>query len=402
GADAGIVVDRNEKIRRMHQVGSDAQEDFPFPETLPHQADVPLAQVAQPAVDQFTGFAGGAGGDAPLLDQRHRVAGGGRRLGDPGAVNAAANHGDVDAAHALASGGERVWRSLRNSSPLNAKPRQGAGRRCRGPVTVPTLGSELREDLLGGGFLHAGAVRLDIEGGDHAVVDDHGVALGAGTHAEAGGVELKANGLGELAGAVGEQEQVLCILGLAPGAHHEGVVDGDAGHGVDALGLDLVHVHHVAGHVGVGTTGGEGARHSEQDYPLALENVIDGDGLRAFAGHGAQGDVGEGIAHFDGHGYLRWGFVLWFWTGPTIPERPVALNAGAAFTGPCGPGPGSCRRCRKSPPYPPPGRTAPAPAPGRPPRRPPVWGRWRRGPPRRGSSPGRRTETPGAWPPPGG
>ena len=36
------------------------------------------------------------------------------------------------------------------------------------------------------------AARLDVQGGDHAVLDDHGVALGPGAEAEAAAVHLEA------------------------------------------------------------------------------------------------------------------------------------------------------------------------------------------------------------------
>jgi hypothetical protein len=52
--------------------------------------------------------------------------------------------------------------------------------------------------------------------------------------------------LGELGVAVGQHQQLLGVLRLAPGIHHEHVVDRHAGDGVDALGLDPVRVHHVA------------------------------------------------------------------------------------------------------------------------------------------------------------
>ena len=50
----------------------------------------------------------------------------------------------------------------------------------------------------------------------------------------------------ELAVAVGYHHQFLGILCLAPGGHHERVVDRYTGDGVDAFGLDLVGIGDVA------------------------------------------------------------------------------------------------------------------------------------------------------------
>ena len=72
-----------------------------------------------------------------------------------------------------------------------------------------------------------------------AVLDDHGVALAAHAEAVLGQVHRQAHGVGELAVAVAQHHHLVArLLVLAPGAHHECVVDGNAGDGVDALRLD--------------------------------------------------------------------------------------------------------------------------------------------------------------------
>ena len=79
--------------------------------------------------------------------------------------------------------------------------------------------------------------------GDHAVVDDGGVALR--TRPQAGDREVggQAHRLGELGVAVGEHHDLVPdALGVGPGLHHPGVVDGDAGDGGDALGAQRVGV----------------------------------------------------------------------------------------------------------------------------------------------------------------
>jgi len=72
---------------------------------------------------------------------------------------------------------------------------------------------------------------------DLAVVDDDGVAAGSGT-------ERPADAAAELGLVIGQEEDglVLDAVGLAPGGHDEGVVEGDDGDGIDALGLDLLEL----------------------------------------------------------------------------------------------------------------------------------------------------------------
>src|SRR3546814_15827594 len=61
-----------------------------------------------------------------------------------------------------------------------------------------------------------------------------------------------------------------CVLALAPGLHHERVVDRHAGH-LDALGAELVEMLDEAGQVLLGTGGGERAGDGEKDHLLAVE-----------------------------------------------------------------------------------------------------------------------------------
>lgn len=64
------------------------------------------------------------------------------------------------------------------------------------------------------------------------------------------------------------QEQDAVVLdarGLGPGGHDPGVVGGDHGDDVDALGLQVGEGGLVAGEVGDGAGGGEGAGDGEED-----------------------------------------------------------------------------------------------------------------------------------------
>src|SRR6185369_13921126 len=98
--------------------------------------------------------------------------------------------------------------------------------------------SQLRQHGLGARLLQAGLVDEHLL--DLAVVDDHAIALRALAHAEARGVELEAEGLRELAVAVGQHADLAAAaLILAPRAHDEGIVHGDADDLLHALRLEI-------------------------------------------------------------------------------------------------------------------------------------------------------------------
>lgn len=86
-----------------------------------------------------------------------------------------------------------------------------------------------------------GAVGLDVQLLDDAVVDEHGEALAADAAEDLAEVEVEPERLGKLAGGVGEHADLAGgALVTAPGLHDERVVDGDADDLVDALGDELV------------------------------------------------------------------------------------------------------------------------------------------------------------------
>jgi hypothetical protein len=61
---------------------------------------------------------------------------------------------------------------------------------------------------------------------------------------------------------------ILDVIGLAPRAHDEGVVEGNAGNDIDALALQLGQILDEARKMLGGASGGEGARHGEQNHLL--------------------------------------------------------------------------------------------------------------------------------------
>ncbi len=101
GADVGplpdAVLERVEERDRLDEVGRDPrQQQSALAERLAHEAEVELLEVAQAAVDQLAGAAGGARGEVARLDQRHRQAAGGGVERSRGADDAAADHDDLE------------------------------------------------------------------------------------------------------------------------------------------------------------------------------------------------------------------------------------------------------------------------------------------------------------------
>src|SRR5664279_4118579 len=168
-------------------------------------------------------------------------------------------------------------------------------------VAVGARSLEKLENGVGGADGHA-RTWLHAEGGDHTVVDDHGVALGAGAEAEAAPVHLQPDGPGELTVPVGQHHHcVTHLLVLAPGVHDEGVVDRDARHGVDALGLQLILTDDVAGQVVVRAGRGEGTRDGEQHHLARSEDLAGLDVGRPIGAGGHHLDIGELVADGNCH-----------------------------------------------------------------------------------------------------
>ena len=112
---------------------------------------------------------------------------------------------------------------------------------------------------------------LDIQSFDEPILDEHGVAQRADTHATCGQILVKSEGLGIGRAAVGHHADLARgLLRLPPRAHHKGVVDRQAPHLVHALGPDLVMVRDVTGHVLGRACRRKGAGQAEDDDALAL------------------------------------------------------------------------------------------------------------------------------------
>src|SRR5262249_50298090 len=121
------------------------------------------------------------------------------------------------------------------------------------------------------------------------------------------------------------------LLVLAPRAHDEGVVDGDAPHFVDALGLQLVDVGHVARHV-LGRAGGrERAGQAEDHDLLTLGQLAHLERVGADRAAGPLGldelgqrSLGELVAYFDRHYDLLLSVGWW------LPGNSGSISAASA------------------------------------------------------------------------
>src|SRR3981081_3739187 len=105
------------------------------------------------------------------------------------------------------------------------------------PAILAALGasSEMLQHVLGRRHLE-GARLLDEKLLDDAALDHHGIALAARAQSELRAIHGEAHRLGELAIAVAQHHDLVAGLPLlAPGTHHKGIIDGDAGNGIDTL-----------------------------------------------------------------------------------------------------------------------------------------------------------------------
>jgi hypothetical protein len=140
-------------------------------------------------------------------------------------------------------------------------------------------------------------------------------------------VELDAHGAGELPVPVGQQQHLVPDAeALLLRAHHEGVVDGDAGHGVNPFGTELPGLGHEAREVLLGAGGRERARHREQHHLLPRGQVADRHRLQIAVGGVEVGErrVREAIPDRDGCGSGRRG------SRGAAPRSPVRRGAAAA------------------------------------------------------------------------
>src|SRR6185437_6508327 len=204
--------------------------------------------------------------------------------------------------------------SSRRASPASARSRKtrsypastrssAADRACDEKVRSAAISVlECLQHRVGARHFEAAGL-LDVERLDDAVVDHHRVALRALAHAVAGAVHLEPDGAREVAIAVGEHLHLAVgLLILAPSVHHEGVVDREAGDGIDAFLLEggrlLDEARQVLGRAGRRECAGQ----AEQHDLLALEEIVGLHVLHAVRRHLLQLDRRNLVANLDGHG----------------------------------------------------------------------------------------------------
>ncbi len=123
--------------------------------------------------------------------------------------------------------------------------------------------------------------------------------------------EIQTDGLGKLGCAV-SQHMDACRVGPSAGRpflHDEGIIDGNADHLVNTLGLELIHGANKAGHMGACTCAGIGAGQSENHNLAALTQTGNGDAFRTFSANPQQFGVGQGLTGCNGHDFVSLGVI---------------------------------------------------------------------------------------------
>ena len=91
---------RQHEPHRPDEMRGHAQHDLAFDERLPHQAKPAMLEIAQSAVNELGGSRRRPAGQVALLDQQHAKPAAGGITCDPGAVDAAADYGEIEVGHA--------------------------------------------------------------------------------------------------------------------------------------------------------------------------------------------------------------------------------------------------------------------------------------------------------------
>jgi len=101
---------------------------------------------------------------------------------------------------------------------------------------------------------------------DGAIIHNHREAAAARTEAPVAHVGLETCGAGEVQRPIADKGHgVLGAMLARPGVEHEGIVDGDAGHSVDAAVRELLGIFDEAGQMLQMTGRRKGAGQREQD-----------------------------------------------------------------------------------------------------------------------------------------
>ena len=140
---ARASIRREEKRQRPDEVRGDREQHAPLAARLEHQAERPLLQVAQPAVDQARGVRRGPAAEVALVHERRADTAQRRIAGDTGARDAAADHQQVHRLrdHRQQRRGPALVRELRfgrHSASWPPRGTRGRFRRCWKPRWCPS------------------------------------------------------------------------------------------------------------------------------------------------------------------------------------------------------------------------------------------------------------------------
>ncbi len=97
-------VERQHKTERPDKVRRHAQQHFTLAKRGTHEAERAVLQIAQPAVNQLRRSRRGAGGKVVLLDENDLESAPRGIAGNAGAVNAAADNGEIEIGHTSSPG----------------------------------------------------------------------------------------------------------------------------------------------------------------------------------------------------------------------------------------------------------------------------------------------------------
>src|SRR5690242_17130069 len=97
GATAAVLVEREQKMNWVHQVRALLQQAAAFDQRLADQSELGMFQVAQAAVNDARGTAGGTGCEVVLFDQKRPSSGSSAFPRDGNAVDPAANDDYLEA-----------------------------------------------------------------------------------------------------------------------------------------------------------------------------------------------------------------------------------------------------------------------------------------------------------------
>src|SRR5690606_181410 len=142
-------------------------------------------------------------------------------------------------------------------------------------ISCAVLSLDLRQQLFCGRGFQVTTV-LNIENLDHAVFNQHRIALRAYTQTTLGQIEFQTESLGESTATVSkETDLAVSLLITRPGTHHEWIIDCNAPDLVHTFGLELISSLNIARSMLFRAGRGESARHSEDCNFLALDCIRD-------------------------------------------------------------------------------------------------------------------------------